>query len=137
MRSRSLGALLGALCAVHCLAVPLLFALAPGLQLALHQFGSTSHRVAQALLWSLALEPWLVGLALLSTGYFLWRRGPGPGWWIWALALGLMLTALSLRTSLLLHCLLLLGGSALLWWAPIQQPRSARSPDRPKPVDLP
>lgn len=120
---RAIGGVLGLLCALHCLAVPLFLALAPGMQLALHQFGSTRHALAQALLWSLAAEPWLVGLALLSTALTLLRSGHRRGWLAWILAALLMLTAVCWSSTLAVHVTLLLAGSALLWLAP-RWPRS-------------
>lgn len=116
--TRILGGLIGIACAVHCVAVPLFLALAPGMQLALHQFGSTRHALAQGLLWSLAAEPWLIAGALLSTAIVLLRAGRGSGWWAWLLAALIMLLANRWSTSLLMHAGLLLGGSALLLLAP-------------------
>ena len=124
MKTRFIGGLLGLLCAAHCLLVPMLFALVPGLQLALHQFGSTQHQLAQVLLWSLALEPWLVGLALLSTGVSLLSEGGYASWWAWSIAVCLMLVALFSRASLPIHGLLLLCGSLLLWTAPMLRRRA-------------
>lgn len=53
------GAVLAGLCAVHCLAVPLLFALLPSLTVALHSFRAPNRGLAMALLQVTRWE-WLV-----------------------------------------------------------------------------
>ncbi|MFT3791914.1 MAG: MerC domain-containing protein [Rudaea sp.] len=66
-----LGALVSALCALHCLVVPLAFAAVPSLTLALYAWSHPAHGIAIALLYAARYE-WLAaslaaGMALSST----------------------------------------------------------------------
>lgn len=125
------GMALGLACAAHCLLVPVLFALLPGLLLALHSFKDPLRPLAIGLLHLQALEVWLaaaaIGWAALALVLGWWRhRRRQP------LVLGLAGTAcLLLALSRLLpgrwlHAAVLAGGGLLLAAAHWRNLRSAR-----------
>lgn len=113
------GMLLAVGCALHCLLVPLMFALLPGLVLALHSFQDPLRPLAIGLLRLQALELWLVVVALAWAGVALavgWRRhrrlAPGG---LALLGAGSFLLALSrLLPGRWLHAGLLALGGVLL-----------------------
>lgn len=114
-----IGMLLAMGCALHCLLVPVLFAVLPGLALALHSFHDPLRPLAIGLLRLQALETWLVVAALSWAGAALalgWRRHrrflPGG---LALLGAGSFLLALSrLLPGRWLHAGLLALGGVLL-----------------------
>ncbi|MBX3724449.1 MAG: MerC family mercury resistance protein [Xanthomonadales bacterium] len=132
------GMLLALGCALHCLMVPVMFALLPGLVLALHSFQDPLRPLAIGLLRLQALEGWLVAVALAWAAAALvlgWRRHrrllPGG---LALLGAGSFLLALSrLFPGRWLHAgLLALGGVllALAHWSNLRA--FDRRPGRPQ-----
>lgn len=127
-----LGMALALTCAAHCLLVPALFALLPGLLLALHSFQEPLRPLAIGLLRLQALEAWLAGAAIGWAALAL-----GLGWWRHRqrlpLVLGLSGTAfLLLALARLLpgrwlHAAVLAVGGVLLAAAHWRNLRSARA----------
>lgn len=83
-----LGIALSSICAVHCLAIPAMFALLPSLTLALHSFDAPARPLALWLLRLQAYDAVLVGVSLLVASLSFgigWRRHRcwRPfGWWL-------------------------------------------------------
>lgn len=68
-----LGAGVSIACAVHCAALPLVFGLLPGVQLALRSWDSEWHGLAQWLLWSHEAERLVVSTVIIFATVVLWR----------------------------------------------------------------
>lgn len=134
-----LGAVLSGACAVHCLAVPLSFALVPALTFALHAHQHPSHKWAIALLHlsrcEVPLSSAAVGLALASTwiGTRSHRRVvPMLLAWLGALMLGAALTWADLRDDPLAHGAAMFCGGACLMLAHVRNSAMLRSTGRHK-----
>jgi hypothetical protein len=123
------------LCAVHCAAVPLVMAFIPALTLALYQFGSPLHGVAQWLLLSHSFERAFAAIALSLCAVSLWVGVRRHGQWRWFAPwwLALVLFALGTLTPLALipfwHGVLLAGGGIAIAWAHLGNARSQRCID--------
>lgn len=130
-------ALFASLCAVHCAAVPLIFALMPSMRLALFRFGTPEHQFAQWLLSSQRFDAALVLCAVvvaalsISLGWIRHRRLRPV---IWATFGALLMLAGSfgpLASSSLGHALLVVCGGLMLTRAHLlntARPRQQRSP---------
>jgi len=118
------GAWLSALCALHCVLVPILFALLPALKLALYSVRDPNHGVAMALLWSMRYERALVlsGLLLCGLGILLQGAPSARVVWLYSVAAGASVAALSIgQGSLIGHfCLSAFAAIALLLATRIQ-----------------
>lgn len=68
-----LGAGVSIACAIHCAALPLVFGLLPGVQLALQSLDSQWQGLAQWLLWSHEAERLVVSTVILFATVVLWR----------------------------------------------------------------
>ena len=58
------GALWAALCAVHCMALPLVFVVVPSLAASLYSFHAAHHALAIALLRAISWEPWFIAISV-------------------------------------------------------------------------
>jgi hypothetical protein len=132
-----LGIGLSALCAVHCLSIPVLFALLPSLHLALHSFNAPLRALAINLLYLQSYDRWLVVLALMVAAVSLafgWRRHRSgvPLAWMLAAAAAFATGLLLSRSQVGWHLPILLLGSSLLITAHVWNLRLLRVASRSK-----
>ena len=126
------GALAAMICALHCALVPLALAAIPALTLALYQFNSPLHDVAQWMLLSHSFERIFAALSLSLCAMSLligWRRH-GQLWAFLPWSLALILLGLGTLTSLafvpIWHALFLVSGGTAVGVAHLLNLRLAR-----------